>query len=165
MTSMGNTEVETNSASTVRDTELAPNGLDDKKARQTIRGKDWSMLKGSPGSIPIQRTIQVVVRRDHLAILPDDDSAANVSAAGSEIPLNATTSAALDEFVSQLHAHIENWGIAGRDLHWRPVLKLNVGPGGQQRAGDLARLLKNSGIEVTSASVADRSNGDSGATR
>jgi hypothetical protein len=46
------------------------------------------------------------------------------------------------------------------------VLVLNIGPGGERRAEDLNRLLKNSGIELRVAEfLSNRTEGKSGATR
>ena len=89
----------------------------------------------------------MTVRNDKLTILPD---AARMSAATAVkvVPLPGDTVESLDEFVKQVREQIDSWGMAGNGLFWRPVILLNVGPDGQQRANDLARLLKNSGLEI-----------------
>jgi hypothetical protein len=109
------------------------------------RGKDWALKQKPPRSIPVRRTIRVTVGKDQLAILPDSGPA---TAGGKSIPMRGDTVESVDEFVKQVRDHIDGWGIAGNNLYWRPVVVLNVGPDGQQRATDLARLLKNSGLEV-----------------
>ena len=43
---------------------------------------------------------------------------------------------------------MRTWGIAGRGLYWKPILKLYVHPGGELRAKDLEALLDRSGLEV-----------------
>jgi Skp family chaperone for outer membrane proteins len=107
------------------------------------RGKDWA-IKRPPNTVPIRRTIHVIVRDNRLAILPEP----NTDAPGREIELRGSTGANVDQFVRQLKSHMNEWGIAGQGLSWRPVLELQVGPDGQRRADDIARLLKDSGIEV-----------------
>ena len=62
----------------------------------------------------------------------------------------------LREFVAEVRHLIDDWGIAGENLYWRPVLVLTVGPDGQKRAADLARLLKNSGLETSAGDVANK---------
>ena len=52
-----------------------------------------------------------------------------------------------------LETQIKDWGMAGRGLYWRPVLEVNIAPDGEQRAADITRLLKNSGIELRAAST------------
>jgi hypothetical protein len=118
------------------------------------RGKDWA-LRNKPGrAVPVRRTIRVVVRHDHLAILTDDAPLLANPAAGKTIPLQGDTVQSLDAFVAEVRKLIDDWGIAGENLYWRPVLVLSVAPDGQQRAADLARLLKNSGLELSTDEVA-----------
>lgn len=122
-----------------------------------------------PNDVPIRRTVHVIVRRDRLSILPDRDESPKTGitiTGGKEIPLQGATRFAVDDFVSALREHVRGWGIAGSGLYWRPVLVLNVGPDGRQRAYDLADLLKNSGIDIRSTATAQRSDQDnSNATR
>jgi hypothetical protein len=66
---------------------------------------------------------------------------------------------ARDDFAAAIENHIQTWGMAGQGLHWRPVIEMVVGPDGQQRADDLVRLLKGSGIEVTQDAVAQNVEG------
>jgi hypothetical protein len=108
-------------------------------------GKDWALKQKPPRSIPVRRTIHVSVGKDQIAILPDSGPA---TAAGKVIRMHGDTVESVDEFVKQVRDHIDGWGIAGNNLYWRPVVVLSVGPGGQQRANDLSRLLKNSGLEI-----------------
>ena len=109
------------------------------------RGKDWALKQKPPRAIPVRRTIRVTVGKDQLAILPDSGSA---TSSGKAISLRGDTVESVDEFVKQVRDHIDGWGIAGNNLYWRPVVVLNVAPDGQQRANDLTRLLKNSGLEI-----------------
>jgi hypothetical protein len=69
------------------------------------------------------------------------------------VRLAGATAAALDEFVTALQDTMRDWGMAGQGLYWRPVLVLNVGPDGEQRADDLTRMLQNSGLELRRASA------------
>jgi hypothetical protein len=101
----------------------------------------------------------VAVRGDSLAVLPEP-GAHDDTVPGREIPLIGPTSSARDEFASAIEAHIAGWGMAGQGLYWRPVIEMVVGPDGQNRATDLVRMLKNSGIEVTSGIAARNVEGD-----
>jgi hypothetical protein len=124
------------------------------------RGHDWWYRNRHPAAVPIRRTIQVVVREDRLAILPAGTDVTAKDNGGKEVRLREATSASLDEFANALRDHVEVWGSAGDGLYWRPVLELNVGPDGTQRADDLRRLLKNSGVEVRQTATAIRSHGE-----
>jgi hypothetical protein len=109
------------------------------------RGKDWALRNKPPQSVPVRRSIRVSVQNDQLAIMPDSGP---TNPASTVIKLPGDTVESIDEFVKQVRDHIDGWGIAGNGLYWRPVVLLNVAPDGQRRADDLARLLKNSGLDV-----------------
>jgi hypothetical protein len=129
-------------------------------ASPKVRGLDWAIGNPNPGAVAIRRPIQVIVRHDRLAILPESNGSTEPASEGREILLNGPTEHAVDEFVSALRQHVEQWGMAGSGLYWRPVLELNVGPDGGGRADDLARLLKYSGLELQTPSVATQSDGE-----
>lgn len=127
------------------------------------RGKDWALRQKPQRAVPIRRTIRVVVRNDQLAILPDAATGPNN---GKVIPFHGDTVQSLDEFVKQVRDQIDGWGIAGNGLYWRPVIDLSVGAEGQRRANDLARLLKNSGLELrTDETASNVPQGKSNETR
>ena len=129
-----------------------------RKSKKKLRGKDWAIRDRTPGSVSIRRTIRVAVRGDSLAVLPEQ-GVNEVAAAGREVPLVGPTALARDEFATAIESHIQEWGMAGQGLHWRPVIEMVVGPDGQHRADDLVRLLKGSGIEVKQDAVAQNVEG------
>jgi hypothetical protein len=130
------------------------------------RGEDWALKRKQPRAVPVRRSIQVLVRNDSLAILSDEARAGARAAAGRSIALQRDTVESIDEFVAAVQSQIEGWGMAGNGLYWRPVLSLHVAPDAHGRAQDLARLLKNSGLELQPAAAAQiNSGGNSRATR
>ncbi|MEM8866368.1 MAG: hypothetical protein AAGF31_12555, partial [Planctomycetota bacterium] len=133
------------------------------------RGTDWAVEKSSSRDIAIRRPVQVVVRRDRLIVLRSSGAAPPSSTSnytGAAVMLNGPTGASLDEFVARVKERVRSWGIAGQGLYWRPVLKLNVAPDGVDRAQDLSRLLRRSGIDVTFEQTATApSTGGADATR
>jgi hypothetical protein len=142
---------------------IVAKSTDDKPVeKRHARGKNWALVDANSQATPIRRTIQIVVRGDRVAVLPEGASAASGAAGGHEIPLNGSSREAYEPFMMALETQIKDWGMAGRGLYWRPVLEVNVGPDGQQRAADITRLLKNSGIELRAASaVATQNQGTS----
>jgi hypothetical protein len=118
------------------------------------RGRDWALDRKKPSAVPIRRTIQVVVRDDHVAILADGAPINTAAPRGKRIALPGDTVESVDEFVTAVRQHVEGWGIAGEGLYWRPVLVLTVGPDGGRRAEDLNRLLHNSGLELRTPQAA-----------
>jgi hypothetical protein len=129
-------------------------------------GRDWALGRKKPNAVPIRRTIQVIVRSDHVAILAEDAQVNMAAPGGKRIEIPGDTVESLDPFVTAVQQHIDGWGIAGEGLYWRPVLNMHVGPDGRRRAEDLARLLKHSGLELRTVNVANREpQGESRATR
>ncbi len=120
------------------------------------RGQNWAIKGKGPTSVPVRRTIRVAVHADRLALQPDSPQDTGRSAAGNEILLKGPTAAKLDDFVRAVQGRVHEWDLAGTSMYWRPVLLLEVAPDGQARADDLARLLKNSGIEVRNEATATR---------
>ncbi|MCC7475498.1 MAG: hypothetical protein IT425_08890 [Pirellulales bacterium] len=110
------------------------------------RGNDWALRQKPQHATPVRRTIRIVVRNDQLTIMSDGTPSAN--APGKSIPFQGDTVLAVDELVKHVRNQIDGWGMAGDRLYWRPVLLLSVAPDGPQRARDLQRLLRNSGLEV-----------------
>jgi hypothetical protein len=106
--------------------------------------------------VPVRRSIQVIVRGDRIAILPESG---DPSTAGREVPLSGPMRKDLDEIVSAVQKHVGGWGMAGQGLYWRPVLVLHVGPDGARRADELTRLLKDSGIELRSSAATQQAGG------
>jgi hypothetical protein len=141
---------------------------DDKNARpiaQRMRGKDWAFRQKDPRAVPISRSIALVVRKDQIAVLSDEARLRSRRLANKTIPLNGDTVESIDELVRIVHEQVDCWGIAGEGLYWRPVLTLHVSPDGQERAADLARLMKDSGLEIRPAATATYiPQGDSRAT-
>jgi hypothetical protein len=130
------------------------------------RDRDWALGRKKPNAVPIRRTIQVVVRNDHIAILADDAKVDAAAPAGKRIAIEGDTVESLDRVIAGIREHIEGWGFAGDRMYWRPVLILKIGPDGQRRAEDLHRLLKESGIELREGKVANNNpQGETGATR
>jgi hypothetical protein len=132
------------------------NSRDDDRRHRSLaetRGKDWAVKQKPPRATGVRRTIRVVVSRDQLRILPE--GATPSSAGGKVIPMQGDTVQALDAFVQEVHGEIDGWGMAGKDLYWRPVIMLSVAPQGERRASDMERLLRNSGLELRTDEIAN----------
>ncbi len=119
------------------DEEKKPKSLADK------RGRNWSLPSSAKTSVPVSRTIQLECRGDQIVILPDPGNAE-----AQVIRLGPRTEESIDQLVSSVWAHTKGWGIAGRQMYWRPVLELHLGPSGEGRCGEVQALMANSGLEV-----------------
>ncbi|MEX2316673.1 MAG: hypothetical protein WD669_05950 [Pirellulales bacterium] len=115
------------------------------------KSANWALGPKSPAAVPVRRSIQVVVRNDRVALLPE---AGEPTSGGREVPLNGPTAKSLHDIVDAVQKHVGEWGMAGQGLYWRPVLVLHVGPDGGRRADELAQLLTDSGIELRTSAAA-----------
>ena len=70
------------------------------------------------------------------------------SAQATRVSLEQHSDRVLEEFVTAVRRRIDQWGLAGRGMVWRPVLNLRVAPGAEHQARKLARALEDSGIDV-----------------
>jgi len=98
--------------------------------------------------VAVRRTIRVVVREEQLQFVTPSTDPRKPDVIGATIPLKRDTIQSIDNLVKAVRDQVDSWGIAGNGLYWRPVLELQVAPDGQRRADDLARLLKNSDLEL-----------------
>lgn len=110
-------------------------------------------------AVPIRRPIQVVVRENQIALLPSRHAKRGAGATGTVISLDQSLKQISDEFAGALKERIQEWGLAGNGLYWRPVLELRVGPEAHQTADRLVRLLKNSGVDVRLPETANSQRG------
>jgi hypothetical protein len=113
------------------------------KSLAANRGRNWGLPDAARGSAAITRPIRVDCFPDQLVILPEPGAGRSQA-----IPLGARTEDSIDSFISAVWEHLKGWGIAGRGMYWRPVLKVGVAPGAEGRYLELKALLQDSGLQV-----------------
>ncbi len=107
------------------------------------RGKGWGLRDAARGSVGIRRPIRIECHADRLVVFSDRGPRDN-----KVVPLGSRVESSVDTLISAVWEQMETWGIAGRSMYWRPVLKVSVGPGGERRFAELATLLEGSGLLV-----------------
>lgn len=107
------------------------------------RGADWGLPNAAKGSVGITRPIVVQCYPDRLEILADANARS-----GKIVALPGRTEHAVDELVSAVWEHMKGWGIAGRGMYWRPILRVHVATGAETRFAELQALLEGSGLEL-----------------
>lgn len=120
-----------------------------KKSMADKRGENWGVPTKQPESVAITRPIRVRCSADRLEVLAEN----NRSIDGRPIPFGTFTEDSVDQLVSHIWRRMEGWGIAGKNLHWHPVLQLEVMPEGEKRANDLKLLLAGSGLDISEKAV------------
>jgi hypothetical protein len=132
---------------------------DSRSGQQTVelamtRGQDWALRRTNARAVPIRRTIRVLVRGDHLAILSDQSPNPESSPIAKTIQVKGDTVESVDDFVQAVQQQVDGWGTGGDGMYWQPVLQLRIAPDGAHRAQDLMRLLNNSGFELQTPATA-----------
>ncbi len=94
-------------------------------------GANWAVRGVPPDAVPVERAIQVVVRGDRIAILPERGNR------GHELAIDGVGYPLAERFVTTLRTHMATWGTAGNGLYWRPVLVLRAGPEAKEVAAKL----------------------------
>ena len=112
------------------------------------RGKNWAIQGRQRGNVPIRRTIQVVVRKNYMAVLPSRHSSGIQANRGVEIALNKSDQVIADDLTQALQERVKEWGYAGSGLYWRPVLEVHLGPDALHSIGHFEQLLQDSGVEL-----------------
>jgi hypothetical protein len=108
------------------------------------QGANWALPNVAARSTGIMRPIAVECYADRLVILPDRNDSARPHVVTLEGPMRQS----IQEFVSGVWNRIERWGMAVAGGYWKPVLRVRVAPGGEDRFDELSILLQDSGLEV-----------------
>lgn len=108
------------------------------------RGKNWGLPDSASRSTPLPRPISVECHGDRLVVVPERGLGGR-----QEVTLDGPTVESVDEFVSAVRLYMDkSWGMAGNRMYWKPILKIDVAPGAENRFEDLKNLLDDSGLEV-----------------
>lgn len=112
------------------------------------RGEDWALPNRAPGATGIERPIRLACLRDRLIILPERD----VARSPEVVLVDGDMLDEVDTLVSKIWSQIEDWGIAVAGGYWKPVLRVDVAQGADERFEELRVLLEGSGLVVQRSS-------------
>ena len=107
------------------------------------RMQNWGLKGATRFSAGISRTVRIRCEADRF-VLP---AQAGLQAER-RIPITDSVSKAADQLVQAIWEFQESWGSAGEQEYWRPILRVQVLPGGEQRLSELKIHLKNSGLVI-----------------
>ena len=120
-------------------------------ATQTIadsKGANWATGRPNLKSMAIRRPIPVVVRENKMILQSTSNNKRSVEAYAQEISLDQSVHDISEDFAAAVKERIEDWGIAGSGMYWKPVLELTVEPNAEMTATRIVHLLRDSGVEV-----------------
>jgi hypothetical protein len=107
------------------------------------RIENWGLRNAGENGLAITRPIHVNLYPDRLVLVPE-------TGVGQErtIPIPAGTAKSIDPLVTAVWEQMDTWGMAGKNMYWRPLLSIYIAPGAERRFQDLDRLLQGSGLIV-----------------
>jgi hypothetical protein len=113
------------------------------KVRLDHNQDDWALRNATRHAAAISRPIHVDCYPDRIVLVPDANSG--------EPRLVLCESGGqrdADKLVAAVWEIMDAWGMAGREMYWRPILNFYVVPGAETRMSDLARSLEGSGLVI-----------------
>lgn len=119
------------------------------------QGSNWAVEQPGQKSVAIRRPISVVVRENKMIFLPTGGAKRGLESAAQEISLDQSVREISQSFSRIVKDRIDEWGLAGYNMYWRPVLHLEVEPNATMTANRIAHLLQDSGVEVQFPTTAD----------
>jgi hypothetical protein len=122
----------------------------------TSRGSNWANQAASRRASAISRPIRVVVKPEQINVMPTNQGGSGPVGEPTAITFHQPTEKVLDQLAATVKERMNEWGLAGNNMYWRPTLVLQVAPGAEQHAIRLNDLLKDSGIDVKFQEVASR---------
>lgn len=122
----------------------------------TSRGANWANEAASRRASAISRPIRVVVKPEQIDVMPTNQGGSGPVGDPTAITFHQPTEKVLDQLASTVKERMNDWGLAGHNMYWRPTLVLQVSPGAEQHAIRLSDLLRDSGIDVKFQEVASR---------
>ena len=102
---------------------------------------DWALRNATRHAAAISRPIHVECFPDRIVLVPEGDEP-RVVFCNYGGPRDA------DKIVAAVWEIIDTWGMAGREMYWRPVLNFYVAPGAEGRMFDITRSLEGSGLVI-----------------
>ncbi|MBC7351316.1 MAG: hypothetical protein H5U08_03075 [Thermogutta sp.] len=106
-------------------------------------GEGWALLPHDRGMIPVTRPIKIECFPDRFVLVPD-----NPLMAARVFLLDQGPETAVEDMVKAIREYITSWGMAGRGMYWRPILRVHVVPGAEKQFDMLQRLLAGSGLLI-----------------
>jgi hypothetical protein len=113
------------------------------KVRMDHDQDDWALRNATRHAAAVSRPIHVDCYPDRIVLVPEAGS-------GEPRVILCETGGRrdADKLVAAIWEIMDTWGMAGREMYWRPVLNFYVVPGAEARMMILARSLEGSGLVI-----------------
>jgi len=108
------------------------------------RGENWALPNAASGAIPITRPLKMVFGADGVRLPGEAGTRQETRFVAWSDPTEKT----VDPVVEIIWQRIEDWGIAGSGVYWKPILEAEVAPGLDHRMSQFEALLQDSGLQL-----------------
>ncbi len=112
------------------------------KVKNDHNQEDWALRNSTRHAAAISRPVHVDCYPDRFVLVPDAGGEPRVILCENGGRRDA------DKFVAAVWEIMDTWGMAGREMYWRPILNFYVVPGAEPRMLDLTRSLEGSGLVI-----------------
>lgn len=130
----------------------ATSGTIEKQAWQPLanrHGANWGLGRSEGSTIAVTRPVRIECYPDRVVLVPEK------GLSGVRIfYFHPSPEQAVEDLVQAVREYVETWGIAGRGMYWRPVLRVYLAPGAEIPFQMLQTLLQDSGLIVERANLA-----------
>ncbi|MDX1945587.1 MAG: hypothetical protein SFU86_09265 [Pirellulaceae bacterium] len=114
-------------------------------ASRKPRGNNWGLPNAPNRTTGITRPIRVAVQPDRLILVPDRGT----QAVTRQVPMSPQVRPEeIDALVAAVQQEMKTWGLAVQGGYWKPILRMEVAPGAEQRFAELQTALQGSGYEI-----------------
>jgi hypothetical protein len=104
---------------------------------------DWALRNARSHAAAISRPVHIDCYADRVVIAPEQPGGEpHVIVCDNDSQRNA------DKLVAAIWEVMDTWGMAGREMYWRPVLNFYVTPGAEPRMFEMTRALDGSGLVI-----------------
>jgi len=106
------------------------------------RVQNWGLKGATQFTTGISRYVQIRCEADRF-VLP-----VQAGLTREQIIPGSVSTVTVDQLVRAIWGFQNSWGSAGENTHWRPILRVRVVSGGEQRLAELKTYLRNSGLVI-----------------
>jgi hypothetical protein len=113
---------------------------------KSSKGENWALKGATPFSAAVSRSVKIRCEEDKFTLV-QQPGLIGVRV----VPITESVYSAAEKLVQVIQEFEESWGIAGEKMYWKPILKVQVVPGGERRFQELKALLRESGMVIEEA--------------
>jgi hypothetical protein len=109
---------------------------------------DWALRNARSHAAAISRPVHVDCYTDRVVIAPERPAGGYPGSEPLVVVCGGDGQRNADKLVAAIWELMDSWGMAGKEMYWRPVVNFYVAPGAEPRMFELTRALDGSGLVI-----------------